>query len=192
MKQKQHIIVEGYPDVLKDKIPIHKPTIISIDGIGKINALSHKRTDMFLKLLDKHKIPYTIPKKSTMVRVKYLLSGGSITKSVRGKVHGKDVVYTVEADSDRELFDRMDAAQLELNELGVKYEKVCRWLCESKPIKEEPKSRKKRTKRKTEPNTELKRPGAIVEDHQQEIADLQGNPHKKAIKDSKLVMGGIV
>ena len=193
MKQKQHIVVHGYPDILKDVIKREKSTIVNIDGVGNVNALAFNRIGPLLDLLDKHSISYSVPSEAVMVRVKYLL-GGSIIKSVRGKLHGKDVVYTVEADNDREMFVKMDAAQLELDKMGVEYEKVCKWICEFPPPKPIKKTQNK-TKKQSHNNTqgdELKRIASIVEEHQVELSELKGKKPHKIIKEDRSVMAGIL
>lgn len=153
MKQKQHIVVHGYPDILKDVIKRKTPTIVNIDGVGNVNALAYDRVGPFLDLLNEHDISYSIPNGAVMVRIKYLLSG-NIIKSVRGKLHGKDVVYTIEADNDREMLDKMDAVQLELDKLGVEYDKVCKWICDFRPS-EPIKKRRNKTKKQSHNNTTL-------------------------------------
>ncbi len=193
MKQKQHIVVYGYPDILKDVIKRKTPTIVNIDGVGNVNALAYDRIGPLLDLLKKHDISYSIPSEAVMVRVKYLL-GGDITKSVRGKLHGKDVIYTVEADNDREMLDKMDAAQLELDKMGVEYEKVCKWICDFNPPKPIKKTRKK-TKKQLHNNTqgdELKRIASIVEEHQVELSELKGKQPHKIIKEDRSVMAGVL
>lgn len=194
MKLKQHIRVNGYPDVLKHHIPIRKPTMININGIGKINALSHDRTDKLLNLLDKHNISYTLQEKTEMIRVKYLLPG-DIMGSVRGKVHGTDVIYTIEADDERELLDKTDAALSELKELNVEHEEVCKWFCmtgSAEPAKKTKKRRSKRVPKKDIETEEIERLSSIVEGHQQEIAELKERPIKKAIIEDRAVMAGVL
>lgn len=194
LKQKQHIIVHGYPDVLKNKIP-RIPTSIDIDGVGVINPLTGKKTDALIAILNKHGVGYTRATSATMTRVKYLLSGGGITKSVRGKVHGKDVVYTVEADTDREMLDKVDAVQLELDGLGVDYVKVCKWYCETSAIKDQtkqPKKRRGRPPKKDKIEEKISKIEDKIMDIQQENADIKGNPHTRASREAENIMKGIL
>lgn len=192
MKFKKHIIVYGFPDALKDDIVISKPVHLTIDGVGKINALSHMRIDLLVELLDKHKITYTLPPHERKVKIKTLLRGNK-RPYVKGRLRNKDIIYTVNANTETELKNKTNATLKELSDLNVGHSEVCTWFCNTDTVESTKKTRKKK-QIPTDSGTskELKRLATIIEDQQQDICDLKGKTLEKAKCEDRAVMAEVL
>lgn len=190
MKLKQHIIVYGFPDELKDRQVVKKPTIFVVDEVGRFNVQSFEIAVLLTKLLDKHKISYVLLPCKGSIRIKKLLTG---KQRISGRKQGKDIIYTINATTEKELKNKTDAALKELRLLGIKHNIVCKWFCNHNPLKSTKKTLEK-TQAPTDNSTskELKRLAIIIEDQQQDICDLKGKTLEKAKNEDRVVMSDIL
>lgn len=198
MKFRQHIRVYGYPDALKVKIPIKQAAKLVLEGVGDVNLYSVEKFNKFKKLMDEHGIKYKDAPKDEMTRIRYLCMNapGGIGKSIRGRKYKGDILYTVEADDERELLDKRDAAIEELKTLKVHYEDVCKWVCETAPKLKTENMFKKGSQKKTpvlkEIAEEHKKLKNTVADIQEKIFDFDKKTLKKAAEEDIRVRKGIL
>jgi len=155
MKWKQYIRVSGTPDIIMDTMkgaPL-RPTITTPTGY-KFRLIALK-AEVELELMETlRKAGYKLDdslKISTMTRPKYLLltgEGGGISRAIRGHVKGGDILYKVESDDELDLLTKVKNACDELKSMGVQFDEVCRWSCNSAPLEKPIKMRKKREQQK--------------------------------------------
>lgn len=139
-KYKQYIRVLGHPEKLLtnfDKTATTK-TIKIYGKAGSVLCTSQQVFEYIINLLNDKAADYNIETR----KLKHARPlGGSgrggrgAVKGCRGKIQAKDIIYTIESESERDLLDKTDAVINQLNAMGIEYEEVCKWFCMKEPIK---------------------------------------------------------
>ena len=195
MKFRQHIRVYGFPDALKVKIKDNRRGRLSIEGVGELDIFSDEKADKLKSLLNKHKIPYKETPRKQQDRIRYLCMDQGVHKSIRGRKYKGDILYTVESDDERNLLDKRDAAIEELRALKVKYEDVCKWVCESAPKLDTQKHfnrRQNKTPAVKDIAEETRKIKNTVADLQEKISDFDKRALRRAAIDDERVKKGII